>query len=246
MPIIKEDQIMKIPGSAYQFSAIKPEHLEATLYTLVTIVIDVSGSILDFKDDLLKMLKEVIKACQHSPMSENLMVRFVTFNDHLKEMHGFKLLMDINADDYDEFDPKGGTALFDASFEAVGATATYSQVLSAPGNNFTVNGAIYIITDGEDNSSKFSASMVKMAVDKTKNAEVIESLITILIGLNTKLCGPALATFKADAGLTQYIDMGDVTSNKLAKLGGMISQSVSSQSKHLGSGGPSAPIELTI
>jgi hypothetical protein len=244
MPIIKEDQIMKVPGSAFSFSAIKPEHLEATEYTLVTVVIDESGSISGFKDDLLKMLKEVVKACQKNPRSENLMLRLVTFNTSLTEQHGFKLLADIDPSQYAEFNPGGGTALFDSTFEAIGATATYSQSLTA--SDFTVNGAVYIITDGEDNASKFSAMMVKTAVDKTKNAEVIESLITVLIGLNTNQCGVSLKRYKDDADLTQYIDMGDVTPGKLAKLAGFISKSVSSQSQSLGSGGPSAPVDLTI
>ena len=244
MPIIKEDQIMKVPNSSFSFSAVKPEHLEATEYTLVTIVVDVSGSVLTFKSDLLNMLKAVIKACQKNPRSENLMFRLVEFNEHLRERHGFKLLADIDPDKYDEFDPRGGTALFDSTFEAIGATATYSQSLTA--NDYTVNGAVYIVSDGEDNASKFSPTMIKTAVEKTKTAEVIESLITVLIGLNTKQCGSYLKRFKDDAELTQYVDLGDVTPGKLAKLGGFISKSVSSQSQALGSKGPSAPVELTI
>src|SRR5208337_288984 len=225
MPVIRDNEIMKVPGSSFQFSAIQPAHLEATEYTLVTVVVDTTGSVAPFAGDLLKMLQEVIKACQKNPRSENLLVRLATFNTGIKEEHGFKLLADIDAAAYPGFNPGGMTALFDATFESVGATVTYAQSLTS--KDFTVNGAVYIITDGEDNASHFSPKMIKAAIDKSKNSEVIESLITVLIGINTADCGPALATFKNDANLTQYIDMGDVNPGKLAKLAGFISRSVS-------------------
>src|SRR5208337_701589 len=125
------------------------------------------------------------------------------------------------------------------------ATVTYAKNLTS--KDFTVNGAVYIITDGADNASGFaSPKMIKAAINKSKSSEVIESLITVLIGINTQDCSAQLAAFKNDAELTQYIDMGDVTPGKLAKLAGFISKSVSSQSQALGSKGPSAPITLTI
>jgi hypothetical protein len=244
MPVIRDNEIMKVPNSSFQFSAIQPAHLEATEYTLVDIVVDTTGSVAGWAPDLLKMLQEVIKACQKSPRSENLLVRLTTFNTGITEEHGFKLLADIDPANYPAFNCGGMTALFNASFEAIGATVAYAKNLTS--KDFTVNGAVYIITDGEDNASTFSPKMIKVAIEKSKSSEVIESLITVLIGINTQDCGPALAAFKNDADLTQYIDMGDVTPGKLAKLAGFISKSVSSQSQALGSGGPSAPINLTI
>lgn len=244
MPVIRDNEIMKVPNSSYQFSAIQPVHLEATEYTLVHIVVDTTGSVAGYAPDLLKMLQEVIKACQKNPRSENLLVRLTTFNNTITEEHGFKLLADIDPTNYSSFNCGGMTALFDASFESIGATVAYAKSLTS--KDFTVNGAVYIITDGEDNMSHFSPKMIRAAIDKSKSSEVIESLITVLIGINTKDCGPALAAFKNDADLTQYIDMGDVNPGKLAKLGGFISRSVSSQSQSLGSGGSSAPVALTI
>jgi uncharacterized protein YegL len=244
MPILKQNEIMKVPGSTFQFSAIKPEHLEATEYTLVSVIVDVTGSVEPFSNDLLKMLQEVIRACQKNPRSENLLVRLVTFNTGISEEHGFKLLADIDPAAYPEFNCGGMTALFDATFESIGATLAYSQKLTA--NDFTVNGAVYIITDGADNSSRFSPKMIKSVIEKAKTSEVIESLITVLVGINTADCKSELEHFKNEAALTQYVDMGDVTPGKLAKLAGFISKSVSSQSQSLGSGGPSQPIALTI
>ncbi len=245
MPIIRDDtEIMKVPGSSFQFSAITPAKLEATEYTLVTLVLDTTGSVETFKHDLQKMVQEALRGCQKNSRSENLLVRYVNFNTGITEEHGFKALIDCDPASYPVPTCGGMTALFDAAFESVGATVAYAQTLTS--KDFTVNGAVYIITDGEDNASRFSPKMIKAAIEKSKSSEVIESLITVLIGINTQDCGPALTAFKSDANLTQYIDMGDVTPGKLAKLAGFISKSVSRQSQALGSGGPSAPIALTI
>jgi hypothetical protein len=52
-----------------------------------------------------------------------------------------------------------------------------------------------------------------------------------------------LESFRKEAALDEYISVGDVTEGKLAKLAQFISQSVSSQSRALGSGGPSQPVD---
>ena len=43
-----------------------------------------------------------------------------------------------------------------------------------------------------------------------------------------------------------HIDVGDATPRKLAKLAAFVSQSISSQSQALGTGGPSQNIAATI
>ena len=93
----------KVPGpGTFKFSAVKPDVLAdagASDYTLVTLCVDISGSIHSFKDSLKNCIESIIKACQKSERSENLMIRFVTFNNKIIEVHGFKELHSINADD---------------------------------------------------------------------------------------------------------------------------------------------------
>ena len=68
----------------------------------------------------------------------------------------------------------------------------------------------------------------------------------VLIGVNTDTGGlnQWLETFKNDAGFQQYVAIGDATEGALAKLGGFISQSISSQSQALNSGGPSKSLSF--
>lgn len=255
MPIYKSEdsESHSIPGSTYQFSAIRPEKLGAAEYTLVTIVIDITGSVYQFADDLLKMLKAVIDACnsKKNPRRENLLIRVITFNQKVYEIHGFLQCTDIKTDDYEPFDCDGRTALFDAGHDAIGATLRYSANLLS--NDFEANGAIYIITDGDDNYSKITEKMIADQVKESRKEEKIESLLTVLIGVNTKGSSAdgesitaKLARFKERAELSQYIDMGDVTEGKLLKLGGFISQSISAQSQAVGSGQASQPVSLTF
>jgi len=231
------------PG-AFQFSGVRVEHLGASEYTLVTIVLDVSGSVYNFATELLKMVKTIVEACQKSPRAENLMIRYLVFNHNITEMHGFRLLKDINPDEYEELHPDGYTALFDASYDAIGATIDYSTRL-VDDYEFDVNGAVYIVTDGMNNRGSMTPKSIK---DKSASAvakEKIESLVSILVGLHDPQEAWAaevkahLESFAADADLSQFVDIGDATAGKLAKLANFVSQSVSSQSQSLGTGAPS-------
>ena len=88
--------------------------------------------------------------------------------------------------------------------------------------------------------------MIRDKIAQVVQGEKLESLVTILIGINAANYRRQLDTFSQEAGLTHYIDMGDVTPQKLAKLEGFVSQSVSSQAQARGTGGPSQNIAATI
>lgn len=251
MPRLADDKMetSKIAGmNAFQFSATRIEHLGATEYTLVSVAVDETGSVAGFEDDLLKMLIAAVDSCKKSPRSNNLLVRVIAFSTQhrsgVREIHGFKPLSEINTADYQPLQPAGGTPLIDACFSAVGATNEYGAKLTQ--GDFLCNGILYVITDGEENSSTSTMKMLRDEVKKSVQGERLESLITILIGINASSCAPALDQFKNDAGLTQFIDAGNVTPRKLAKIANFVSTSVSSQSQAIGTGGPSQNIAPDI
>jgi hypothetical protein len=78
--------------------------------------------------------------------------------------------------------------------------------------------------------------------------EKISSLLSVLVGVNSDgyngnaRIGDILEQLQTKVGITQYIDIGKATPKDLAKLGGHISKSVSSQSKRVKSGVASQPI----
>ncbi len=220
----------------------------ATDFTLVTIAVDVSTSVGPFKDDLINMLKTAVGACKKNPRSENILVRVILFSGRfdkgVSEIHGFKPLADINVDDYNSIKTGGNTPLIDACYSAIGATNTYAAELRK--NDFGANAIFFDITDGAENMSVATMEMLKKETKKALQSETLESLISILIGVNSDEYDDVLQQFQTDAGLTHYKKAGEATPRNLAKLAEFVSQSVSSQSQALGTGGPSQHIAATI
>jgi uncharacterized protein YegL len=155
-------------------------------------------------------------------------------------LHGFRPLPDCNESDYDGCVPSGGaTALYDAAYNAVNSVIAYGKELAK--NDFDCNAAVFVITDGEDNRSSATCNMVAEALKKARKEEALESIMPVLIGVNTNQgnLDQYLTMFKDEAEFQQFVSIGNATEKQLAKLGGFISKSISSQSQALGTGGPS-------
>jgi uncharacterized protein YegL len=158
----------------------------------------------------------------------------------LNELHGFKLLENCNLADYGGvLHPGGSTALFDAAENAVASTVNYGQKLSA--GDFSANAILFVITDGMDNASKLPASAVKNALNLAVTSESLESIVSILIGVNVQNheVSRYLKQFQKEAGFTQYIELDQADAETLARLAEFVSQSISAQSQALGTGGSS-------
>lgn len=230
----------QIPNGRYGFSAAKIDDLDgASEYTLVTIVMDESGSTSPFKDKLENCIKEIVMACRKNPRADYLMLRLVAFGSGMREVHGFKLLQNCNPGDYDGcYSSNGATALFDSCENAVSASRLYAEKLFD--SDYNVNGIVIVVTDGDDNVSKNTANQVKDALELCVNSEKMESLVSILVGVNLDAnLQQYLDDFYQKANFTQYVPIDNADAKSIAKLANFISQSISSQSQAIGSGGPS-------
>lgn len=228
----------QVGASNFNFSGKRIEDLGASEYTIVTLVIDVSGSVHPFAAEIEKAVKEVAVSCRRSPRADNLMLRVITFDSNVEEFHGFKPLSECAEGDYTgAIVPGGVTALYDAVYNAIQSMIQYGCALVD--NDFDCNGAVFVITDGMDNDSTMTRDTVKKAFTEAVTGESMESLVSILVGVNTAAdgLGSYLQDFKDESGFTQYVAIADATEKQLAKLGQFISQSISSQSQALGSGG---------
>lgn len=232
-----------------KYTSIGFDKLGASAYTLVGIAVDETGSVQSFKQGLEDMLFASLESCQKSPNVLNLLVRSTAFNyssgSNIRELHGFELLnaLDLNVLK-GSIDPRGNTNLFDATAEMLDAMHDYGKQLRDKFYQF--NGVFYVITDGDDNSSKTTLSTLKEKIAKIKREELFEELHIILIGINDTETDikEFLDKFEKEACLDAYISMGKVTPQKLAKLGGFVSQSISSHSQAIQNGAPSQPIFL--
>jgi uncharacterized protein YegL len=246
---MSEMEKTKIEGGHFQFSAVGVDRLEATEYTLVGIAVDETGSTAGFQENFREMLVAAVESCKKSPRRDNLLIRVIKFStaipENVEEIHGFKPLAEIEPNDYPHLNPDGMTPLYDATLSVIGSVNTYAKTLM--NNEFLTNGIVFIVTDGIDNDSVVRPEDVRENIQKALQEEWIESLITILVGINTvpEAVG-ILEEFQQKAGLDHYIDMGEVSEAKLAKLANFISKSISSQSQSLGTGGPSKDIGPAI
>lgn len=248
MPRLDDSMQSHKIGGSFTFSGARIDRLGATEYTLVSIAVDETGSVQGFSDQLREMLVAAVESCRKSPRSDNLLVRVITFGTQYKngvnEIHGFKPLGEIDTANYPTIKPGGSTPLYDACYSAIGSQNAYGKKLLD--QDFSCNGIAFIITDGGENASVATAQMVADEAKKSVSGEILESMISVLIGINGTSYSSWLSKFQQEAGLTQYIDAGDATPRKLAKLAAFVSKSVSSQSQALGTGGPSQNISATI
>jgi hypothetical protein len=225
------------PGSPlYRFSGARIDQLDATEYTLVTVVVDLSGSVGRFRDGIVACLGEVAAACRRSPRAANLMLRVTAFQSQISEVHGFLPVASIGPDRYDSLTTGGCTALFDAAANAIGATARYGADLSR--SCIDVNALVIVITDGFDNASTLGVGAVKAALGDAVSGESLESVQSILVGvaIDDARTAAALQQLQADADLDLFVRLEDADAGSLARLAAFVSRSVSAQSVALGTG----------
>ncbi|MFA5153283.1 MAG: hypothetical protein WC554_12035, partial [Clostridia bacterium] len=139
-----------------------------------------------------------------------------------------------------------GTALYDASINGIEAALSYGKTLVD--KDFSVNGIVFVLTDGDNNASIYSRAKVKESLDKAVKNEILESMVSILIGVGVgdPIIDDYLDKYHKESGFTQYAKISEATKNKLAKLAEFVSKSISSQSQSLNQKIPSQPLSLTI
>lgn len=225
-------------GTTFGFSGSNINDLTSSEYTLVGISIDRSYSIQPFVKELQETLKEVVRSCQKSPRSDNLLIRIVAFDSSVEEVHGFKELNKCDINQYDKIFNKLGnaTALYDSCVNNIEAINKYGQELSD--NDYDVNSIFICITDGLNNHSSETMQSVKTALNAAVGEKKLESLLSILVGVNTADAGVGLelARFAKDAMFSNFIEIEKASAKELAKLAQFISKSISSQSQALNTG----------
>jgi uncharacterized protein YegL len=243
--------------SGFSFTGTPIDKLGASEYTIVTILLDLSGSVAGWERKLEECVKVIVSACRKSPRSDNLVIRLVAFNTATWEIHGFVELKNINLNDYDnKFDAEGGTALLDALLNGVESTGDYAEELAA--KRMICNAVLFAITDGDENSSTIATincrnpadaqKKIAKALETVRGKEVLESIKTILIGIADPKTSEGqhlerlLTAIKTNGNIDEMVMIGDMSKGTLAKLAGFVSKSVSSSSQALNTGGPSQPV----
>ncbi len=248
-------------ANGFEFSGTPNNKLGASEYAIANIMMDLSGSVGGWERKLEECQKTIVAACRHCPRSSNLLLRTCSFNDSVKEIHGYVELMKINPADYDnKFNAGGGTALLDATMNAIETVGEYAKELDK--KDIFCNAVVFVITDGDENSSQIATigtqgnrvlrgqKKIAEVLNRVRKEEVLESIKVILIGVadvktqEGQNLERLLLDFKQNANIDEFLMIGDMSKSTLAKLAGFVTQSFSSSSTALNTGGPSKPINL--
>lgn len=230
-----------VTPSQFAFSGKKVEQLTESEYTLVDIVVDLSGSVSGFINDLQKAVSTIVQSCTKLPRADMLLIRVTSFNDSVAEIHGFLPLSDVQAWKY-KMIPSGLTALFDGALSSVEALSSYAERLSKQG--IRCNAVTFVITDGCENRSRIgTTAKIQAAINKAYADEYLDSLKGIIISLGS-YSQAEIDRISKDMGFEQAVSLANTSPESLAKVANFVSRSISSSSQALATGGTSQ--NLTI
>lgn len=148
------------------------------------VVLDVSPSISSYVDNMNEATTEVfIQELRNSHRKDDILLQCIEFCEKITFKSGFLPLVAID-DDYLKVKPQGnGTALYSAVLKAFESVKSYREDLEAQGIDVRTN--IFIITDGEDNSSKIGdlAILNDMVKELKSNESWINSFTLSMFGV---------------------------------------------------------------
>jgi uncharacterized protein YegL len=195
------------------------------------VVVDVSPSINSYVHVMNDAAREVfMKELKNSHRKNDIVIKCVKFCERVEHVSGFTPILNLPDDYLDSAPTGGGTALYQAVQETLENVVKYRQDLEDQGIEVRTN--IFIITDGEDNSSSRGADKrVKAIVEDLKRNEAWANSFTInMLGVGNA------ANFEAACvamGLdpTKCLVTVGASGSEIRKQMGVVSQSVSSSSQ---------------
>jgi uncharacterized protein YegL len=208
----------------FNFGNFNPENVEVEETINAVFVIDKSGSIASYVNELNKQFNEFVSEFQKSHHASKLFVSIVEFNDQVNVRSGFQPIENVPVIDFSK-DVRGMTALYDGTKVGLENALNYREGLENAGVNCKT--LLFVITDGEDNASRCRPSEVQSIITKLMTDERnYASFDAILFGI-----GGGMDNYFNQAAAEMGIQKVAVMSNSakdIKKMINIISSSVSS------------------
>jgi uncharacterized protein YegL len=226
-----------IGGNPLEFSTSPIDKLTESRYTISRVMMDVTGSLKGFEPDILQALTKIVLALQESTYKYNILHGVSWFSSrflqNIEEVHGTLPASDLDpAQLYKNVLCDGLTPLRDAF--AAGIDMVLTEAEDRWENDFSVNGIVIVGTDGEENYSSNDVAKTKAILEKARRSEKLDSLITLLIGIDPVDCADKLREFRTEIGIDYYVEVGKMNDTKaIAKLIKVVSSSVVAQSQQI-------------
>ena len=206
------------------FANFNPEEIEVDETINAVFVIDTSYSVSTYINELNAAFNDFTESMQKSHIADKLFVSIIEFDKDVKVTSGFRPVTSIPVMDFSK-NLGGWTSLYDAVHTGLKNALEYRANLENSG--VETKTLLFIITDGEDNSSKNPPSKVKNIIDKLKREERSAfSFTSVLFGVGNQ------ANFKKahlDMGIEHIAQIG-TSGDEIKRMIGFISQSISSVS----------------
>jgi len=198
---------------------------------LFGVVVDVSPSISSYVTTMNTAAREVfMKELKNSHRKNDILIKCVTFCEKVDHKSGFTPILSLPDDYLDSAPVGGGTALYQAVFETLEAVVKYREDLENQGIEVRTN--IFIITDGQDNSSPRGADRkIRDIIEGLRQNEAWANSFTItMLGVGQRQ--PFEEACK-QMGLdpTKCLITVGQSGSEIRKQMGVVSQSVSSSSQ---------------
>jgi len=214
------------------FANFNPEEIEVDETINAVFVVDTSYSVSGFVKELNNAFNDFTQSMQKSHVADKLFVSIIEFSEKVTVTSGFRPVSSIPLMDFSK-NLGGWTSLYDAALSGLNNALDYRENLENSG--VETKTLLFIITDGEDNSSQNPASKVKMIINKLKKDEHSAfSFTSVLFGLGNQ------ANFekaRKDMGIEHLARIG-TSGQEIKKMIGFISQSISSVSAGKGFAAP--------
>jgi uncharacterized protein YegL len=216
---------LNLPDFNIDFGNFDPGEISTDETINAILIVDVSPSVNAYVKDMNTAFKQFLDEMQRSHVAEKLMVSIIEFNERTNVRSGFQPVSSVDSASIN-FRPCGsGTALYDAVLTGITNAVNYRTNLENSGVN--CNTLIFIITDGEDNSSANQAAKVRKTMEniltREKNAFSFES---ILFGVGNDA---DFERAQKEMGIRHLAKIGN-TGKEIRKMIGFISASISRSS----------------
>ncbi|MCU0512662.1 MAG: VWA domain-containing protein [Anaerolineae bacterium] len=127
--------------------------------TLLVVLLDASGSMDSVRQPVLEAFNELCRALMDSKSRDSILMSAWTFHDRPALLFGYTPIDQVQDLTPAQYQPDGGTALFDAVLSGFTGIVGYGQDLR--NNGIRTRSIVVVMTDGGDNMSASTAAAVK-------------------------------------------------------------------------------------
>lgn len=164
-----------------QFHNFDPSAIQASETINVTFVIDKSGSIGPFVNDLNTVLNDFLHELQRSHVADRVLMQVVEFNGNIDVKTAFRPIADV--EDF-KVVPSGMTALYDAMLAALENAVAYKE--EQENNGLSSKSLVFLITDGDDTCNGDPAPVKQKLMEIYQNEANSFAFSVIMFGLGSE------------------------------------------------------------